>query len=609
MKKIFAIFTLLLVFNYSVSFAASEWEKPAMGFSASKVRVLQTSYYDDSGEKMHIYALHFKVKDGWKLYGKDSLGVGIAPSFDFSNSIQVTNYNFYWPKSKRVSQKIGDQVFEYDSYEKEVVIPFDLYGKIEDGSILKFDLLYGVCNEICVPVNNSFVLTVKKGIDESDFALIKPYSGPISMNLTQDGSKVDLGLVEDGESSMPITTLCYALFAAFLGGLILNIMPCVLPVLSIKLISILQHNSQNVRAIRMSFLGSVAGILFSFLVFSGLVSAISYSGDIFNWGLQFQNPVFLTFLIAVFLIFIANILGYFQINSSTTLSNYLNKKIDNSFIRRKIVIANFFSGILAVLLATPCSAPFLGAAITFLVTQSAFFTFMIFMAMGIGFAFPYLLLIAFPKLIRLLPKSGSWTMVARNILASLVFLTAIWLCYVLYKNSGAEVALTVLGLSILLLLSFKIIRYRVIKTILILALILSIICAPNMVQHSKVTNFKVSQDKAWINFERVEIQNYVEAGKVVVVDVTADWCLTCKFNKYKVLSNEEVLALLESKDVVAMRADITKPDKDVMDFINSYGRYAIPFNMVFGPNAKGGILMSELLNKEDFIKTIKKASK
>lgn len=606
MRQFVLFFVAIFLVSQVNAFADSKWQTPIVGFSASKVRLIQTSYYNEKGEKSHIYALHFKLKKNWKLYGKNSDGIGIALNLDFANSKNVKNHIIYWPKAQSVTQDIGDEIIKYETYEDEVVLPLDLFGDIKNFSKINFKLIYGVCNKICVPAINNIEFIVDKTIKEENFALIEKYMQDFKMNLYQKGFEPEERDIS--QNGMPITVLCYALFAAFMGGLILNIMPCVLPVLSIKLISILKHNNSNIKAIRLSFLATVAGILFSFLAFGGLVSAVSYSGDVFNWGLQFQNPFFLTFLIAIFVIFIANILGFFQINDSAALSNYLNKKIDNNLVKRKIFIANFLSGILAVLLATPCSAPFLGVAISFSVTQSAMLNLLIFVVMGIGFAAPYLILIIFPRLIKSLPKSGSWTGMVKNILASFIVVTAIWLCYLLYRNSGLDSSLVVAALSIALLFSFKV-KYKLLQTLLVLTLAMSIFLAPAGVDNISKNESNITKDMVWSSFEGVEIDKYVALGKTVVIDVTADWCLTCKFNKYKVLNDEDVVKLLKSDHVIAMRADITKPDKMVMDFVNSYDRYAIPFNIVFGPNAKDGILTSELLDKEDFISIIKKASK
>lgn len=229
--------------------------------------------------------------------------------------------------------------------------------------------------------------------------------------------------------------------------------------------------------------------------------------------------------------------------------------------------------------------------------------------MGIGFAFPYLILILYPRAINYLPRSGHWMVKFRNILALFVLVTAVWLCYVLAQNSSLEVGLSVLAMSILLVLSFRI-GFTLFRSLIAISLVIAIFAIPHSgkLTIGKDSYNEIKKNGVWQYFEKHEIDKLVSQGKTVVVDVTADWCLTCKFNQYRVLEDDDVVKILKSENVVAMRADITKTNKEVMEFMNSYSRFAIPFDIVFGPNAKGGVLLSELLNKEDFITTIKKVS-
>lgn len=186
MRRLFSVIVLtLLCANFS-SHAAQEWYKPAIGFSGSKVRVVQTSYYDDMGKRSHMYALHFKIKSGWQMYGKKSEGVGIVPSLDFESSKQISDNIIYWPKSKDKTHSYGDQVLYYDVYENELVLPFELFGDIENNSVVKLNLTYGVCNKVCVPVNNEISFVVDKRIKEGNFYLISSYINDFKMSLSPE---------------------------------------------------------------------------------------------------------------------------------------------------------------------------------------------------------------------------------------------------------------------------------------------------------------------------------------------------------------------------------------------------------------------------------------
>lgn len=379
----FFLLNILLILPVQ-SYADSSWYKPMVGFYGSKVKVIQSSYYDQDNIKKHIFALHFKVKSGWKIYGKDSLGMGITPSFNLENSTSsISNYNFYWPQPKRLSQTIGDEVYEFDVYDGEVVIPFELFGDIVDGRIMTLDLTYGVCNEVCVPVNNKINFVVKKIVNEINIKLISNNLKDFTINFDQKSSQA----TESELGGLGMNTLFYFIFASFVGGLILNIMPCVLPVLSIKLISILKNRRYNSKIAKLSFFYTICGIMASFLFLAILSSLVSISGEVFNWGVQFQSPLFLSMLIVIFTLYIANILGYFNFSTSYQFSNFLNKKVESSNARKRLFLSNFFSGILAVLLATPCSAPFLGTAISFSVVQPAVYSFFNFLSYGYWFCF------------------------------------------------------------------------------------------------------------------------------------------------------------------------------------------------------------------------------
>ena len=246
-----------------------------------------------------------------------------------------------------------------------------------------------------MPINNEIELRVTK-YHENSFNLISSYLEDLQINISHNDFESEAAKFKNN-GNVGKKMVLYFVFAAFIGGLILNIMPCVLPVLSIKLISILKNRRYNNNIIKLSFLFTIIGIMVSFATIGLLAGLISLSGETFNWGVQFQSPVFLSLLIAIFSIYIANILGYFNFAASYRFSNFLNKKIESSTAKKRLFLSNFFSGVLAVLLATPCSAPFLGVAISFSVVQPPFYSFLMFLVMGIGFAMPYVFLILFPK--------------------------------------------------------------------------------------------------------------------------------------------------------------------------------------------------------------------
>jgi suppressor for copper-sensitivity B len=315
------------------------------------------------------------------------------------------------------------------------------------------------------------------------------------------------------------------------------------------------------------------------------------------------------------MVFVANLLGLFEFNFNNFLANILNHKISKEEKKKKnIFIPNFFSGILAVLLATPCSAPFVGVAISFALSAEMKEIFLIFGSMSLGLSLPYLILIVFPKSVKLMPKPGAWMVRIKHLMAGFLAATAVWLVYILIDNIGFIAAMSAAILAILILLFFKVISKinlskskLLVAVIVLITLISAIFVVPNRLAYLDKMIEK-EQQANWIKFDESKISDLVKQGKTVVIDITADWCISCKANKLLVLNSEEVKAKLADNNIVAMRGDLTKPDEAIFNFMKKYNRYGIPFNIVFGPNSPDGVLTSELLSKKSFLEAIDKAS-
>lgn len=569
----------------------------------AEVRIISSYFQDQSQQQKLLVGFHFKLNKGWKIYGKLDSSFTQPPTFDFSNSknIDPKNFNISWPQAKIIEEKILDETITYPVYENEVIIPIEI--KILDQNKpvdLKVKLTYGLCNEICIPVEQNLTLEIpSRDFDQKSLDLIQGFS----KKLAENAKNKNEGKI----------TLLKAILISFIGGLILNIMPCVLPVLSIKLLSIIHHSKSRIGKIRIAYFSTTTGILFCFLLFAGITATLKVLGNNIGWGIQFQNPYFLTFMVIILTVFTANLIGLFEINTGSFLSNIINRKIEKNAKKEDllhVVISNFFSGILAVLLATPCSAPFLGTAISFAFTQDSTIIFIIFTFMALGLSSPYIILTFFPQLIKFLPKPGKWMIAVKNLMAGFLIATIIWLVYILSDNIGFISAMLVATFSILIFIWFKICsKFKIKKlTRLIVILIMTVLIMVIPTQLSR--NFAVkekSYDQLWIKFEEDKIASYVTQGKVVIVDISADWCLTCKLNKSLVLDSAEIVAILKQPNMVSMFGDLTKPNHKISEFMARHNRYAIPFNIVFGPKAPEGILVSELLNKKALIKIIESA--
>lgn len=389
---------------------------------------------------------------------------------------------------------------------------------------------------------------------------------------------------------------------AFLGGLILNVMPCVLPVLSIKLSSAMKSHDQGVGRIRRGFAVSALGVLAFMWTLAALTIAARSLGMTVGWGLQFQNPVFLAVMFVILAIFSATLFGAFAIELPSSLQTRLARAGGG-----KGYLGDFSTGAFAAILATPCSAPFLGTAVAFALAGRALDVAVIFTALGLGLALPYLVVAAFPAAISRLPKPGRWMLWLKVLLGLALAGTAGWLFWVLIGVGGMTSALAVLAASAVLvaLLSIPRLAAGVRLSGAVVTGALAILLA-GLLSEASTPNATLATE--WAAFDRKEIAQLVSRGEVVFVDVTADWCLTCKANKALVLDREPVQTAIRAAGVTAMQADWTRPSEAISRYLEAFDRYGIPFNAVYGPGAPEGIVLPELLSSEAVMSALEKAA-
>jgi suppressor for copper-sensitivity B len=394
-----------------------------------------------------------------------------------------------------------------------------------------------------------------------------------------------------------VNELAWIALIAVLGGLILNIMPCVLPVLSIKMSSALKISGQSHARIRGGFLMTALGVLSFMWLLAGATLLARQLGLSVGWGLQFQNPVFLVVMILILTIFAANFFGLFEISLPQSWQAKLSRA-DGSASSAGGYTGDFATGAFAAVLATPCSAPFLGTAVAFALAGRPVDIFVIFTALGIGLALPYLLIAAAPGLVKKLPKPGKWMVWFKLVLGSLLALTAAWLFWVLQGVGGSTAMLVVAaGAALVILLLSRLLPLPGrLKALSLASLVAATLLTPLFLKPDTSASAKVLTE--WATFDRSAIARLVSEGQVVFVDITADWCLTCKANKALVLEREPVATALAAEGVTPMQADWTRPDESISRYLASFGRYGIPFNAVYGPGAPNGITLPEILNAE-----------
>ncbi len=396
---------------------------------------------------------------------------------------------------------------------------------------------------------------------------------------------------------------------AILGGLILNLMPCVLPVLSIKLLSFVNYRDASKRQVRISFLATAAGIISSMLMIALILIALKSAGQTIGWGIQFQQPVFIAAMAVIVTLFACNLWGFFEIVLPARLSKWVGQSTD----AEHGVLGEFTAGAFATLLATPCSAPFIGTAVGFALAGGTSQILIIFAALGVGLAVPYLAIAFVPRLVHVMPKPGAWMVTFRTILGFALAATAIWLLTVLAGQLGlsgtAFVAGLLLALIAILGLPLRSILTRPVATILATILCFAAIFSAFFIsprQKALVTS-EFADRIQWQAFDRNAIKSLISQGQIIFVDVTADWCITCKTNKSLAIDTDAVSKRL-SDNVVTMRADWTLPSDEISAFLANYGRFGIPFNIVYGPGAPRGHVLPELLTPNIIMQALDKAS-
>jgi suppressor for copper-sensitivity B len=380
---------------------------------------------------------------------------------------------------------------------------------------------------------------------------------------------------------------------ALVGGLILNLMPCVLPVLSLKVLGLVGHGGGAPARARLSFLATSGGIVASFLVLAGAAIVLKSAGAAVGWGIQFQQPLFLLGMVALLTLFAANLWGLFEIPLPGALSNLGGRGAGGS------LAGSFLTGAFATLLATPCSAPFLGTAVGFALAGRATDTLAIFLSLGLGMALPYLAVAAWPRVATRLPRPGAWMVVLRRVMGLALAGTALWLLTVLAAQRGLETAALVGGAMVLVvgLLAVARVIAGTGKAVAGIVALMVIGSGVLVAQPDAAISGKATTEAHWRPWSTEETAKLVAEGKTVLVDVTADWCVTCLVNKAAVLDRGAVAELLGGGDVVALRADWTRPDPAIAAYLASFGRYGIPFNAVYGPKAPQGIALPELLTE------------
>jgi suppressor for copper-sensitivity B len=412
---------------------------------------------------------------------------------------------------------------------------------------------------------------------------------------------------EDGAATVGLVTF---IVFGLIGGLLLNAMPCVLPVLSLKLLGLVRSRAAGRRHVVAGSLATAAGILVSFWFLAGAAIVARWAGATVGWGVQFQEPVFVTFLTIVVLLFTLNLWGLFEVPLPSRIAGWASESGTEG------LPGHFTAGLFATLLATPCSAPFLGTAVGFALGQTTATVLIVFTAVGVGMALPYLLLAVAPRAAEALPRPGPWMAHFRTLMGFPLAAAAVWLLYVLASQVSPErlafVQLALLGMALFVWM-WQAGRGRpLVVRLAATGLVGSIATALALSAGTSATAAAGRHDGVvklidWVTFDSGQAESLAAEGRLVFVDVTADWCFTCKVNERLVLETRTIAEVFARHQVIAMKADWTNRNEEIAAFLQAHGKYGIPFYLLYRPGREPH-LFSELLTKEAVVEAVEEAA-
>jgi thiol:disulfide interchange protein DsbD len=416
------------------------------------------------------------------------------------------------------------------------------------------------------------------------------------------------------KSVQPVASrpLAGVLWAAFLGGLLLNLMPCVLPVIALKIFNFTQQSGQDPRKVFRLGVAFCAGVLVFFLGLAAAVIVLQKAGQTLNWGFQFQNPWILVGLISALFIFGMNLLGVFEITLSTETTQTLSQ-----LSSKDGYWGAFLHGMFTTLLGTSCTAPYLGVTLGFAVSQTPQIVIAIFLTIAAGMSLPYLLLTSSPRLLRLLPKPGAWMERLKQAMGFVILGVAVWLLDILGAASGLDAVsgacafLLCLGVGCWMLGILESRLAGLALTMLLAAAGYRVFLHEplNVSSHSTKDARADSANSLWQPYSKERVTRELAANKPVFVDFTADWCLNCKVNEKVTLSNSEVLAAFKDRDVVMLKADWTRGDASITEELNRHGRVGVPFYLLFRPDADQPVAFPEILRAQLLLDELAKLPK
>ncbi len=607
-----------------------------------------------------LIGIRMDMQENWHTYWKNPGDSGGPIKVKWSHNENVSISDIYWPTPSLIPY---EPLMTY-GYKNFVIFPFEIINTNNKNSFIEASIDFLICDDICVPekalikTNLYEIETDESLFDwflkvpaqtlpakvllEKDFINIR-FSWPFEVTsaiffvddqyivehasdqiLTKEENNYLLKVKRTGDLPLPSNLLgvisinndesfvidaewdvvtqntlnisfFQALIFAFIGGLILNLMPCVFPIISLKVLSFVSMSNQSPTKIRAHALSFCAGVLISFLLIGFAMILLKQAGLYLGWGFQLQSPIIVGLLSILMFVIGLILLSDINIGSSFTRLGAIGTNGS--------LVGSFSTGILAVIVASPCTAPFMGAALGYALIQPSGVTLPVFSALGLGFAFPYFVLSASPGLINYLPKPGNWMVTLKEFFAFPMFATAIWLIWVFsFQTSSNEVIfllITILVISLLMWIALKVNKpnYRIIIFILAILVI--------FLQFRDISSKEIQSPNALRleNFNYVEwyenIENEYQNNKhAYLINFTAAWCITCQTNDKIALSRPNVKKYIYENDIEYIVADWTNKNDQILKTLESYNRNGVPLYIFWKPGMSEPKILPAILTEQ-----------
>lgn len=538
-------FILINIFNMKHGWAA---DKSPNEYDFGKLTYLISKKNTGDNDSVTIY-YEIDLRKNWRIYFAQKN----------NNIFHVKNSGKYLYKVRNIFPAYDKSINQFGEIDYFFTDKFTIFTEMEfkkdrdsyAQNIVKSELNFIACNETCIPYNLSF-----------------------THHINQDET-----LVKNNDSTLK-TQLIW-LISAFFAGLLFNVMPCVLPILLLKINSIIntQESTESKLATRKKLLYTALGGIISFLSIAALTCLFSKTGEIFGWGMHFQNPYFTIFIIVIMMIFA--LITWDKRTFAITIPAYFDK------VKYANDIRYMSEGVITAILATSCSTAIIGGVFTFALTQSPYMIFLLFTLTGIGLMFPYLILAIKPSILQPLSRMRKVKLLNHKLFnmqfstGLTAFLISIWFLYILSLQLSNSAAIILFGLMIIFKFSLQISsRFSTIKSIILSFIFIACFILPIKFYHNQKEQVKI-YDQTWEEFDEKKLEAYRQNKKIILVDITATWCFNCKVNHFWTLE-PFVKNLPKDSQLILMRKDITSGSyPEINHFIHSYERSGIPFNAIY----------------------------